>query len=331
MRWPAASAPAAWGPVIHPCARTPTTRYLRRVQEAHDQVRPAIPPDPTALAADLPQPLAFAAGYRHRRRVAVVGLHTLAILLTLLGGFLVQRDLDTLADEAALWNDPAATELTARFDHTVEPRFGLLPYYRGLVHLTIAGRSERRDLAFPALTTIPNAVPFVVRVRPDDPAAFCSSWQRHTHDQRIALTALFALLMLLFAAVPWLLARSFRSQLALLAALERDGRAIRVPVLTEQTVHENGARTRTVVTVELAHAGQRRRVHTWFAVREGGPFRLGEDAVLALWSPQQPLQALVLRHDLWPLHLPPDAVAIVRRRLHEALASSPPGTIGPLP
>lgn len=278
---------------------------------------------------DFPGPFRFAAGYRHRRRVAVLGLRTLAILLTLLGAFLVQRDLDALAAEAALWNDPGASELDARFDHTVEHRFGLLPYYRGLVHYTAGGQSQRRDLAFPALTTLPNAIPFVVRARPDDPATFCSSWQQHTHDQRLILTALFGLLMLLFAALPWLLARSFSRQLTLLVALAHDGRAIRLPIVREQTVHEHGARTRTVVTVELAHAGRRRRVHTWFADREGGPFRIGDDAVLALWSPQQPLRALVLRCDLWPLRLAPDLVDAVRQRLQQAGESSSPGSNGP--
>jgi len=281
------------------------------------------------MVGGISPPFRFAAGYRHRRRLAVLALRSLAILLTLLGAFLVQRDLDTLALEAALWNDPGTTELAARFDHTVEHRFGLLPYYRGLVHYTVEGRSERRDLAFPALTTIPNAIPFVVRIHPDDPATFCSSWQQHTRGQRSLLTGCFALLMLVFAAVPWLLARAFSGQLALLAALERDGRAIRLPIVAEQTVHEHGTRTRTVVTVELAHAGRRRRVHAWFALREGGPCRIGGAAVLALWSPQQPLRALVLRCDLWPLRLAPDVVAAVRRRLQEALASSPPGTIGP--
>lgn len=278
---------------------------------------------------DFPGPFHFVAGYRHRRRAAVLGLRTLAILLTLLGAFLVQRDLDALAAEAALWNDPRATELEARFDHTVEHRFGLLPYYRGLVHYTAGGQSQRRDLAFPALLTIANAIPFVVRVRPDDPATFCSSWQQHTHGQNLVLAALFAGLMLLFAVLPWLLARSFAHQLALLAALAQDGRAIRLPIVREQTVHEHGARTRTVVTVELAHAGRRRRVHTWFAVREGGPFRIGDDAVLALWSPQLPLRALVLRRDLWPLRLAPDLVDAVRQRLQQAGESSSPGSNGP--
>lgn len=302
-------------------------RYPRRVPDAHTPTQTATLPSQALAATDLQPPFPFAAGYRHRRRVAALALHTLAILLTLLGAFLVQRDLDTLADEAALWNDPGATELAARFDHTVEHRFGLLPYYRGLVHLTIAGRSERRDLAFPALATIPNAVPFVVRVRPDDPATFCSSWQQHTHDQRTLLTALFALLMLLFAAVPWLLARSFQKQLALLRLLQRDGAALAIPIVHEQIVHENGVPARVVVTVERHHGGRRRRVHGWFSLRDGGPFRIGANEVLALTSPSAPLQALLLRHDLWPLRLPPDVVASLRQRLQAAPANSARGTI----
>jgi hypothetical protein len=265
------------------------------------------------VALPLPRPWRFVNGYRNRRRVGTIALRLLAIVLLLVGAEVVRRDLGGLRMESELWHDPTAVELPARFDHVVDDRLGLLPYYRGLVHYTADGAGQRADLAFATTTRIPPAVAFVVRVRPGAPGAFCSSWQLHARTGRHVLLALFALLLLAFALVPWLLARAFARQLALLHQLQRDGEFVRLPIVREQVVHEHGAPTRIVVTVAIGAAARTYRRHAWFVPRRGGPFRIGDEQVLALWSPSLPGAALVLREDLWPLQVEPEWQAALRQ------------------
>jgi hypothetical protein len=272
---------------------------------------------PVAVALPLPRPWRFVNGYGFRRRAATVALRLLAFVLLLLGAEVVRRDVEALRVEAEIWHDPAAVELPARFDHVVDDRLGLLPYYRGLVHYTAAGAVQRADLAIATTTRIPAAVPFVVRVRPNAPGAFCSSWQLHARPGRQALLVLFALLLLAFALLPWLLARAFARQLELLHRLQRDGEFVRLPIEREQVVHEHGAPTRVAITVAVAAPTRTYRRHAWFVRRRGGPFRIGDEQVLALWSPSLPGAVLVLREDLWPLQVDPEWQAALRQ-LHPA-------------
>ncbi len=266
-----------------------------------------------------PGPYRVVRGYVGRRTVGAWVLRVLTLAMLVGGGLLMQKWVGELRHDAALWDDPQAIEVPAEFRGRVQSRLGMLPTYRGKVGFRLdQGGWQEGTIEFSTLLEVDDHAPTTVRVRPDAPQDFVFSWAATSLGSRWAMTGLMgAVFLLVLPASLWFFARHTgrRAELARCLAIEGEEHLLPVVGITEQK-HYGKVRNRTF-TVQLVGDGKPREVGGTFAAKHQA-FLVGGSHALVVTSPLLPGDGIVLRADLWPLDLPPEAVAAARQRADAA-------------
>lgn len=248
-------------------------------------------------------------------------LGVVAIAAATFHGITQWRD---IARQRAIYDHAGAVEVPAEFTGRLQTNLGLMSEYRGKVRFSAPDGGERtRRFALNMFGELPPHEPLRVRFLPADPADFAVSWAVVAEGRRIGHLGLGLALGLLFSAVMVGFARPAFRRARVAAALALDGREAVGRCLRSHDTRKLGRVVRRTWVVSWQGPAGERTVVGEFPPRHGGPCLVGADSVLLVWSPAVPDAALVLRHDLWPLQLPPERARAVLARIAELPSPRP--------